>query len=220
LGQRLGSQGLFKRSREVSYKSRTAIQYVAETTVILHRPAWRHRKRNGKTINERMPGEPITLRLIVSRVCNAAAQTLAVWYLLTNTPAEIGTATVALWYYWRWRIESLRKLHKSAGQQAEQWQQETGGKKKVSGTEWHLNFRNRFLGLGLLIKANSARPRDGRLCIPKTSGFSRATQGAAKLPMLPKNHILLSIKRLRKFKCHSPLTPFFLPQVSLPDGSY
>jgi hypothetical protein len=126
VGQRLRSQGLFKRSREVNYKGQTAIQYVAETTVILHRPAWRHRKKNGKTINERIPGEPITLRLIVSRVCTAAGKTLAVWYLLTNVAPQINSATIALWYYWRWRIESFHKLLKSAGQQAEQWQQETG----------------------------------------------------------------------------------------------
>jgi len=32
---------------------------------------------------------------------------------------------VALWYYWRWRIESYHKLLKGAGQQVEHWQQET-----------------------------------------------------------------------------------------------
>jgi hypothetical protein len=68
----------------------------------------------------------ITLRLVVSRVCDATGQTLAVWYLLTNLPAAVDTATVALWYYWRWRIESLFKLLKSAGQQVEQWKQPDG----------------------------------------------------------------------------------------------
>lgn len=32
---------------------------------------------------------------------------------------------VALWYYWRWRIESYHKLLKGAGQQVEHWQQES-----------------------------------------------------------------------------------------------
>ena len=32
---------------------------------------------------------------------------------------------MALWYYWRWRIESYFKLLKSAGQQVEAWQQGT-----------------------------------------------------------------------------------------------
>jgi hypothetical protein len=33
---------------------------------------------------------------------------------------------VALWYYWRWRVETYFKLLKGAGQQVEHWQQETG----------------------------------------------------------------------------------------------
>jgi len=47
--------------------------------------------------------------------------------LLTNVPADkADTAQVALWYYWRWRIESFYKLLKSHGQEAEYWQQESG----------------------------------------------------------------------------------------------
>jgi hypothetical protein len=59
-------------------------------------------------------------------VCDATGRALAVWYLLTNVPAEVDTATVALWYYWRWRIESLFKLLKGAGQQVEHWKQPDG----------------------------------------------------------------------------------------------
>src|SRR5262249_45239276 len=35
-------------------------------------------------------------------------------------------ATIALWYYWRWKIETFFKLLKGAGQQIEHWQQEDG----------------------------------------------------------------------------------------------
>jgi Transposase DDE domain len=123
LAQRL----TFRRCRDVTYKGQTAVQHVAETTVVLDRPGWRQRRTAGqRTVNQRVPGEPITLRLVVSRVCDATGQTLAVWYLFTNVPAEVATATVALWYYWRWRIESLFKLFKSAGQQVEHWQQQGG----------------------------------------------------------------------------------------------
>jgi hypothetical protein len=115
-----------RRCREVTYKGHQAVQHVAEAEVVLDRPAWRHRRRGGQLINERVPGPPITLRLVVSRVCDASGQTLAVWYLLTNLPAEVDTATVALWYYWRWRIESLFKLLKSDGQQVEHWKQPSG----------------------------------------------------------------------------------------------
>src|SRR5262249_21964043 len=115
-----------RRCRDVTYKGHQAVQHVAEAAVVLDRPAWRHRRRGGQVINERVPGPPITLRLVVSRVCDATGRTLAVWYLLTNLPADVDTATVALWYYWRWRIESLFKLLKSAGQQVEHWKQPHG----------------------------------------------------------------------------------------------
>lgn len=116
----------FRRCREITYRGRQAVQHVAEADVVLDRPAWRHRRRGRRVVNERVPGPPITLRLVVSRVCDAAGRTLAVWYLLTNVPAEVDTATVALWYYWRWRIESLFKLLKGAGHRVEQWQQAGG----------------------------------------------------------------------------------------------
>ncbi len=73
-----------------------------------------------------MRGEPITMRLIGSRVCDGSGKTLASWYLLTNAPGEVSAETLARWYYWRWRIESFFKLLKTAGQAVEQWQQETG----------------------------------------------------------------------------------------------
>jgi hypothetical protein len=115
-----------RRCREVLYRGQRAVQHVAEAEVVLDRPAWRKRRQGGRVVNERVPGPPLTLRLIISRVCDATGRTLAVWYLLTNLPAEVDTATVALWYYWRWRIESLFKLLKSAGQQVEHWQQQSG----------------------------------------------------------------------------------------------
>jgi hypothetical protein len=114
------------RCREVTYRGQRAVQRVAEAEVVLDRPAWRKRRRGRRLVNERVPGPAITLRLVVSRVCDTSGRTLAVWYLLTNVPAAVDTATVALWYYWRWRIESLFKLLKSAGQQVEHWQQADG----------------------------------------------------------------------------------------------
>jgi Transposase DDE domain len=126
--QQLLARRQFQRSRQVAYRGQTAVQWVAETTVVLDRPAWRGRKKkNGKRVQKRVYGEAITLRLIISQVVDATGQTVAVWYLLTNAPPEVSAATLALWYYWRWQIESFFKLLKSAGQQVESWQQETGG---------------------------------------------------------------------------------------------
>ena len=52
---------------------------------------------------------------------------LARWLLLTNVPAALAdAATIARWYYFRWRIESMHKLLKSAGWQLESWLQRDG----------------------------------------------------------------------------------------------
>src|SRR6266849_7409567 len=67
--------------REVTYQGHKAVQHVAEAEVVLDRPAWRHRRRGGRVVNERVPGPPITLRLVVSRACDPTCRTLAVWYL-------------------------------------------------------------------------------------------------------------------------------------------
>ena len=68
----------------------------------------------------------MTVRLVVSRVCTPDGKPLADWFLLTNVPGSVPDARIALWYYWRWRIESYFKLLKQAGQQLERWEQESG----------------------------------------------------------------------------------------------
>jgi len=50
---------------------------------------------------------------------------LSTWLLITNVQDE-KAETIALWYYWRWKIESWFKLLKGAGHNLESWQQETG----------------------------------------------------------------------------------------------
>lgn len=117
----------FIEARPVQLKGDPATQFVAETIVVLHRPARPHRldPRSGKRKHKSVPGEPLTLRLVVSEIRNDRGKVLARWLLLTNLPASVEAGTVALWYYWRWRIESYHKLLKGAGQQVEDWQQET-----------------------------------------------------------------------------------------------
>ena len=68
------------------------------------------------------------------RVVDEAGWILAEWTLLTNVPAESADASqIAMWYYWRWRIESFFKLLKSHGHHLEQWQQESGPAIATSG---------------------------------------------------------------------------------------
>ena len=115
-----------KDTRAVVFHGRKARQFVGEAEVVLHRPG----KRNvGKGKKVDVPGPPLTLRLIVSEVRDLKGRLLARWLLLTNVPTELAdAATIALWYYFRWRIESMHKLIKSAGWQLESWLQRDGGK--------------------------------------------------------------------------------------------
>jgi hypothetical protein len=117
----LEQERAFARPRSVCYHGRPATQTVAEAEVVLTRPAYRNRRGRRKVI----PGRPLRLRLVVSQVRDDHGTLLAQWHLLTNLPTTVSAERVALWYYWRWRIESFFKLLKGAGQQVEAWQQES-----------------------------------------------------------------------------------------------
>jgi hypothetical protein len=114
----------FDEERVIDYKNKKAVQQIAETHITITRPAsLRKKKQNGNRITP-VKGAPITCRLIVSRIVDDENKEIGIWYLLSNVP-EVNKATLALWYYWRWSIESYFKLMKSAGMQLESWQQTT-----------------------------------------------------------------------------------------------
>jgi hypothetical protein len=117
----LRSRQEFLRTREVEIRGVKGVHYVAEATVVLEGAA-RVRK---KKVRKKIPGPPITLRLVVAQVRDSSGKMLAEWTLLTNVPADVLAGEIAQWYYWRWRIESYFKLLKSGGMQLEHWQQET-----------------------------------------------------------------------------------------------
>ena len=121
--EQLQEQGAFRGTRQVEYQGKAAEQYVAEVEVRLLRAGQRNRPNSND--RQRIPGAPLSLRLVFAEVRSDAGEVLAIWRLLTNLPREVDDSTVALWYYWRWRIEKFFKLLKSAGAHAEQWQQET-----------------------------------------------------------------------------------------------
>ncbi len=123
----LDAQG---RPEVVTIREGTGRVRVAATEVILHRPA-RHytgeKTASGNKKQVEVPGPPLRLRLVVTQVVDELGRVLAEWWLLTNVASEdADAATIGRWYAWRWRIESYHKLLKSAGMNAESWQQETG----------------------------------------------------------------------------------------------
>ena len=123
-----GDIGALAFARDVEFAGKRARQFVGGARVVLHRPARTHRvdKATGRAVHRNVAGRPLPLRLVVSEVRDAkTGDVLARWLLLTNLPPEVDASTAALWYYWRWRIESYHKLLKGAGQQAECWQQES-----------------------------------------------------------------------------------------------
>jgi Transposase DDE domain len=118
------------RPEVVTIRAGTGKVRVAEAAVVLHRPA-RHntgaKTAGGNKKQIEVPGPPLPLRLVVTQVVDEAGEVLAQWWLMTNVAGEdADAATIGRWYAWRWAIESYHKLIKSAGMNAEAWQQETG----------------------------------------------------------------------------------------------
>lgn len=123
ISQELKRREGFRLVRDVSYHDGEAQLWVAETSVILHRPA----KKNAGGRRYQLPGRPLGLRFVAVQLRDELGVVLAEWWLLSNVPkAWATTELLAFCYYWRWRIESFFKLLKSHGQQLEHWQQETG----------------------------------------------------------------------------------------------
>jgi hypothetical protein len=111
-----------KVTENASHQGHLAELWVAETKVILDRPA----RKNVRDKRFEIAGRPLALRYIVVQLRDGRGKLLAEWMLLTNASKSVKAEQLAHCYYWRWRIESYFKLLKSHGQQLEHWQQETG----------------------------------------------------------------------------------------------
>lgn len=123
ISRKLKRDKQFRDVGEAEYHGRPARLWVAETEVVLYRPA----KKNVRGRKFQRAGRALSLRLILVQIRDHRGKVLAEWKLLSNVPNELATTEhLARCYYWRWRIESFFKLLKSHGQQLERWQQETG----------------------------------------------------------------------------------------------
>lgn len=116
----------FHRERDVLHQGKPAQQWLASTEVVLARKAKPSRRdAYGKRIKP-VAGDALQLRLVVSRIYAADGRLVAQWYLLSNMANDVPGERIALWYDYRWQIESYFKRLKGAGHQLESWEQETG----------------------------------------------------------------------------------------------
>jgi hypothetical protein len=111
--------------QQISYQNKTVDIYVNEVDIQLTRDAYQRTKReDGSFTRKRVKGEAIPARFVVERLISKQGETVATWLLLSNLPTHVTAQKIALWYYWRWKIESYFKLLKSSGFNLEQWQQQ------------------------------------------------------------------------------------------------
>lgn len=114
---------VFQYGGQALYHGKPVRQEVAECEVVLNRPHSVVVKGKKKSVL----GRPITVRLVITRLIDDDGYIVAEWMLLTNVmDVSVTSYQIALWYYWRWLIETFFKLLKSHGQELEQWQQQTG----------------------------------------------------------------------------------------------
>jgi hypothetical protein len=110
------------RAQTVTIEGVEGALWVCEVAVVLDRPA--KKRVGGRRIDVR--GEALPLRLVITWVLGTDGEILAEWYLFSNAAATFDRATLGQWYAWRWGVESYFKLLKSAGMNAEGWEQHSG----------------------------------------------------------------------------------------------
>lgn len=117
------SEILFEPVGEARHRGKAVMQEVAEAEIVLHRP-------HSEVIDgekRQVKGERLPMRLVITRLLDEDDYIVAQWTLLTNVfDEEISAHQIALWYYWRWLIETFFKLLKSHGKELEKWQQQSG----------------------------------------------------------------------------------------------
>ena len=120
----LEREKLFKSAGKMIIRNRKCAQYVAETTVEI--PITYPSRRKMTDLPPKMSIEPLKLRLVLTKICNAGTgEVIASCYLLSNVSSSVPAHRLALWYYFRWKIESYFKPMKSPGEELEHWQQES-----------------------------------------------------------------------------------------------
>ena len=111
--------------KSITYQKKRVRIYVNSVDIVITRDAYiRYTNANGKATCTREKGKPVSMRFVVERLVDETNNVVATWLLLSNLKHDVSDATIGLWYYYRWKIESYFKLLKSSGFNLEKWQQE------------------------------------------------------------------------------------------------
>jgi len=124
-GELADKLGLGKFVKTIKYKKKQVKIYVNECDVEVRRDATKTIiDEKGKKSVKKTSGDAIKARFVVERLVDEKNNIVAEWLLITNIlDTNVSAETLALWYYYRWKIESYFKLLKSSGFNLEEWQQ-------------------------------------------------------------------------------------------------
>lgn len=118
--------GLGDYVKEINYKKEKVKIYVNEVDITIARDSYKKKiNEKGEVNYKKVKGNLVKSRFVVERLVNANGEVVATWLLISNLKKEVDAQTIALWYYFRWNIESYFKLLKSSGFNLEKWQQES-----------------------------------------------------------------------------------------------
>ena len=118
------SLDLGKYVKSILYKQENVKIYVNEVDVVITRDSYKKVKNTDESISrKKITGNPVKSRFIVEKLVNEKQEIVATWILLSNLKDDVSSEKIALWYYYRWNIESYFKLLKSSGFNLEKWQQ-------------------------------------------------------------------------------------------------
>jgi len=115
---------LGKYVKSIIYKNKDVKIYVNEIDVVIKRDSYEKVKKvDGSIGRKKVRGNHVKSRFIVEKLVNEKQEVVATWILLSNLKDDVPSEQIALWYYYRWNIESYFKLLKSSGFNLEKWQQ-------------------------------------------------------------------------------------------------
>jgi len=114
-----------KEIQTIKYKNKKVKIYVNECDIEVRRDASQFIiNKDGKKKLKKTAGEAVKARFVVERLVDENENIVAQWILVSNIlDKSVTSATLATWYYYRWKIETYFKLLKSSGFNMEEWQQ-------------------------------------------------------------------------------------------------